>query len=186
MYDVIKEGELQTILMHITGASVEVWVDGGGSNSYQNGRGSAKLWIDGDYSYNRDTDNTIYFASLGDFYLQSDGENTFFSNVIISDRQIGFDEGAQRFTCETERTIGVSGDLTADLVREVLAPVRILKAVDLQRVVCKQTVFNADIAALLINKLEFDTERLPLRYELFHCDLKRQLPHKLTITPIDR
>ena len=185
VYDVIKEGELQTILMHITGASVEVWVDGGGSNSYQNGRGSAKLWIDGDYSYNRDTDNTIYFASLGDFYLQSDGENTFFSNVIISDRQIGFDEGAQRFTCETERTIGVSGDLTADLVREVLAPVRILKAVDLQRVVCKQTVFNADIAALLINKLEFDTERLPLRYELFHCDLKRQLPHKLTITPID-
>ena len=163
MYDVVNVGELQTILMHITGASVEVWVDGGGSNSYSNRRGSATLWIDGKHRYSRDTDTTIYIATLGDFYLQSDGEGTFFSNIIISDRQIGFDEGAQRFTCETERIVCASGDLSADLVREVLAPVRIRKAIDIQRVVSKPAVFNADIAALLINTLEFDTERLPLR-----------------------
>lgn len=184
--DAIKVGTLQTILMHMTAATVEVWVDGGSKYSYSNKKGSATAWFNESHSYSRDTDTTIYvFGGVDNFFLQSDGEGTFFSNIIISDRQISFDDGAQRFTCDTERTVGFSSDLYVDLVREVLAPARIRKAVDIQRRVIKPVTFNADIAALLINTLMFDTERLPLLYELFHCDIARQLPHGLIITPTD-
>lgn len=184
--DAIKVGTLQTILMHMTAATVEVWVDGGSRYSYSNKKGSATAWFNESHSYSRDTDTTIYvFGGVDNFFLQSDGEGTFFSNIIISDRQISFDDGAQRFTCDTERTVGFSSDLYVDLVREVLAPARIRKAIDIQRRVIKPVTVNADIAALLINTLIFDTERLPLLYELFHCDIARQLPHGLIITPTD-
>ena len=68
--------QLQTVLLHmISGSSdgiVEAWVDG------------TKI-----YTYTGDVNHGQDFA---DIYLQSDGSGTFFSNVIISNAQIGLDE----------------------------------------------------------------------------------------------
>lgn len=73
---ICKANKLQTVLLHMvsgTSGLVEAWVDG--------------AFI---YRYNGDVHHGDPFA---DFYLQSDGAGTFFSNVIISSGEVGEGEG---------------------------------------------------------------------------------------------
>lgn len=72
--NVQKTNQLQTVLLHMvsgTNGLIEAWVDG------------TKI-----YTFNGDVNHGDDFA---DFYLQSDGAGTFFSNVTISNSQIGLD-----------------------------------------------------------------------------------------------
>lgn len=88
---VCKTNQLQTVLLHmITGSSagvIEAWVDG------------ALI-----YSYSGDVNHGQDFA---DIYLQSDGAGTFFSNVIISNAQIGLNENAKVDNLELTLTLDV-------------------------------------------------------------------------------
>lgn len=80
--NVCKTNRLQTVLLHmISGSSVgviEAWVDG------------AKI-----YRYTGDVNHGEDFA---DIYLQSDGAGTFFSNVVVSNAEIGLGENAEEGT----------------------------------------------------------------------------------------
>ena len=73
-----KKNHVQTVILHmISGSSsgvVEAWVDG------------SKI-----HTYTGDVNHGEEFA---DIYLQSDGSGTFFSNVIISNTEIGLDENS--------------------------------------------------------------------------------------------
>ena len=140
VHGAVEVGRIQTVLMHIRSsnpsAAIEVWIDGANSTSYANKNGSARVWIDGEHSSAHDNSNNTYVtAPFENFYLQSSGEGTFFSNIIISDRQIGFDEGAQRFTCDVECVIQNAANFSADLVREVMAPIIVQQAFDVHCIV---------------------------------------------------
>lgn len=67
--------QLQTVLLHMVSGvmgTIEAWVDGNFIQLYR-----------GDVNHGED---------FADIYLQSDGAGTFFSNVIVSNTQIGFSE----------------------------------------------------------------------------------------------
>ena len=111
--NVTKKNQLQTVLLHmISGATagvIEAWVDG------------AKI-----YTYTGDVNHGEDFA---DIYLQSDGSGTFFSNVVISNKQLTFGDGYQKFTVDVERRVKsvFNIEFTADVARllnpEILADV---------------------------------------------------------------
>lgn len=73
---VIKTNQLQTVLLHMVSG---------------NSAGIIEAWVDGEFIYTY-TGDVNHGSNFADFYLQSDGSGTFFSNVIISNIQIGLDE----------------------------------------------------------------------------------------------
>ena len=92
---ICKTNQLQTVLLHMISGSttgvIEAWVDG------------SKI-----YTYTGDVNHGSDFA---DIYLQSDGSGTFFSNVIISNVEIGLDEVAAltyTFYLDTKRVLSDS------------------------------------------------------------------------------
>lgn len=101
-----KKNQLQTVLLHmISGSSagiIEAWVDG------------TKI-----YTYTGDVNHGQDFA---DIYLQSDGAGTFFSNVIISNRQLTQADGYQTFTADVERKLSNVVEFTADVERYLIEP----------------------------------------------------------------
>lgn len=104
---ICKTNQLQTFLLHMisdsTAGVIEAWVDG------------TKI-----YTY---TGNVNQGAAFADFYLQSDGAGTFFSNVIISNIPIGLHEGFCRLALDVERRIKNRVELSADVQREVIFPI---------------------------------------------------------------
>lgn len=75
----------QTILLHMTNTLAEVWTDGEKIFEYTGELNSGE--------------------PFDEFYLQSDGAGTFFSNVIISDSEIFLGEGQQRIFFDVETYI---------------------------------------------------------------------------------
>lgn len=102
--DICKTYQLQTVLLHMkSGASA----------------GVVEAWIDGEkiYTYTGDVNHGENFA---DIYLQSDGEDTVFSNVLISNAQIGLNDGYQKITFDAERRLGNIANFTVDVQRQII------------------------------------------------------------------
>ena len=151
--------QLQTVLLHmISGSSdgiIEAWVDG------------AKI-----YRYTGDVNHGEDFA---DIYLQTDGSGTFFSNVILSNGEIGLEEGWQIFSFDAERVLYKAIDFLVDIERnvkntthyEISADVVIRDILpvnfraDVERKIVTQLDFRADVEILDVIKVEFiaDIER---------------------------
>lgn len=104
---ICKTNQLQTVLLHMTAGSSD---------------GIVEAWVDGEkiYTYTGDVNHGEDFA---DIYLQSDGVGTFFSNVIISNYQIGLNDGYQIFTADVQRKIANAVEVNADLQLNVIAPI---------------------------------------------------------------
>lgn len=103
---ICKTNQLQTVLLHMvsgTNGLIEAWVDG------------TKI-----YTFNGDVNHGDDFA---DFYLQSDGAGTFFSNVIISNSEIGLNDGWQKISIDAERQIKKPVQITLDVQRELITTI---------------------------------------------------------------
>ncbi len=89
---ICKTNTLQTVLLHMQAGSSD---------------GVIEAWGDGAliYSYSGDVNHGSDFADL---YLQSDGAGTFFSNVIISNAQIGLNQNIVNYSCELKPEIYIS------------------------------------------------------------------------------
>ena len=81
--------QLQTVLLHMMSGSSD---------------GIIEAWVDGDFIY-RYTGDVNHGEDFADIYLQSDGSGTFFSNVIISNHEIGLEESIQLFSADVERQV---------------------------------------------------------------------------------
>ena len=102
--NITRTNQLQTVLLHmISGSSagvIETWVDG------------IKI-----YTYTGDVNHGEDFA---DIYLQSDGSGTFFSNVIISNTEIGLNDGYHKISFDVERKLSNEIEVTADVERNLI------------------------------------------------------------------
>ena len=89
---ICKTNTLQTVLLHMQAGSSD---------------GVIEAWGDGAliYSYSGDVNHGSDFADL---YLQSDGAGTFFSNVIISNAQIGLNQNIVNYSCGLKPEIYIS------------------------------------------------------------------------------
>ena len=99
--------KLQTVLLHMVS----------GSSS-----GIVEAWVDGEkvYSYTGDVNHGEDFA---DIYLQSDGAGTFFSNVIISNSEITFDEGYHSISFDVQRKLSKPIEFFCDIQRIFIQPI---------------------------------------------------------------
>ena len=101
--------QLQTVLLHmISGSSagiIEAWVDG------------TKI-----YTYTGDVNHGQDFS---DIYLQSDGARTWFSNVIISNVEVGLSENCFRFSADVMRRIENRIEISFDVARHLVEPFRV-------------------------------------------------------------
>lgn len=107
---VAKKNQLQTVLFHMSVAESR--------SSFQ--YTLMELWVDGEFvECYKDTINQNY--PFKNIYLQSDGAGTLFSNVIISNAEIGLDEDVSlvpdSFDIQRKITNNVSVDF--DVEREV-------------------------------------------------------------------
>ena len=98
---------LQTILLHMVS----------GSSS-----GVIEAWLDGEFIY-RYTGNVNNGEEFADIYLQSEGSGTFFSNVIISNREIGLGDGYQEISFDVERKVSNVIEFTADVEKILIRPI---------------------------------------------------------------
>ena len=105
--NICTENQLQTFLLHMV------------SNTTA---GIIEAWLDGTliYSYTGDVNHGEDFA---DIYLQSDGTGTFFSNVIISNAEIGLDDGFHKISLDTERRVENRYQISFDVERNITATV---------------------------------------------------------------
>ena len=149
--NVTKKNQLQTVLLHmISGSSagvVEAWVDG------------TKI-----YTYTGDVNHGEDFA---DIYLQSDGAGTFFSNVIISNAEIGLDEnaivpfGVPAIKPEIYASwiptgqIVLKSEIYATIIR---APIHEKISADINRKICKPESTSGDIELKIGNGEKFSAD----------------------------
>lgn len=156
----IIQNQLQTVLLHMISDSsagiVEAWLDGG------------KL-----YTYTGNVNNGNDFA---DIYLQSDGAGTFFSNVIISNAEVGINE-------HTKFPV----TLSCDLLRLLLSPTPISLSCDTCRQVFRSNTLRCDLVREIVRsaQLDFDTFRNVQRSLQLNLDVVRTLPHNVFSAPID-
>lgn len=103
--DVCKKNQLQTVLLHMTAGSSD---------------GVIEAWVDGEriYTYTGDVNHGENFS---DIYLQSGGAGTFFSNVIISNVEVGLGDGYQIFSADVERKVKNIVEETFDV--HITAPI---------------------------------------------------------------
>lgn len=153
----VVKNQRQTVLLHMvsdgTNGVIEAWLDGNLLNTY--------------------TGNVNNGEDFNNFYLQSDGEDTFFSNVIISNNQIGLNENAKMIFkgfydvnisvpkaiashFGIVRNVAISQNIRVDLLREVKYLIKIFNDT------CR------DLAPSV--RVDFDTAR--------------SIPHKIRVMPI--
>ena len=151
--NVLYNNTLQTILLHMisdtSSGMIEVWVDG------------AKV---GNYSGSVNSGDTFDC-----FYLQGDSSTVLFSNVIISDEEIGLNENATpprqtqnvELSADTARIVNKTVEVNADTLR-ILSNTRIRLELlaDTKRVVNKQLVLNADTVRNVSKAVEFEIDTL--------------------------
>ncbi|MBR6713177.1 MAG: hypothetical protein IKI76_09325 [Selenomonadaceae bacterium] len=176
----------QTILLHMVS---------GTSN------GTVEAWVDGNKIYTY-TGNVNRGANFANIYLQSDGSGTFFSNVIISNAEIGLDEtlanevaikpflfasilperfipASEKISADTQRNIKNTEKLTADLFRKVIQDEKI--SVDLLRIVVAGELhietfrFNTLRKVGIGEKFSADTSRTIKNLEKTAADTFRQV-----------
>lgn len=152
--------ELQTIILHMFSDSVN---------------GVIEAWLNGEklYSY---TGNVNDGKEFQNFYLQSDGASTTFSNVIISSGKISTNENT---------TLPL--DVSFDTKLRVILPFDFLKNFDAQRKIIAplDVVFDAGRKVASTVEVGGETVRRVLRTLISDCDTCRKVPHKLIISPAE-
>lgn len=105
--NICTENQLQTFLLHMVSDTTA---------------GIIEAWLDGTliYSYTGDVNHGEDFA---DIYLQSDGTGTFFSNVIISNAEIGLGDGFHKISFDAERRVESRYQVSFDVERNITATV---------------------------------------------------------------
>lgn len=166
----ITKATRKTYLLHMvsdaTNGIIELWVDG--QKHYSDNFQSQGL------VYKGNVNNGDYFTGL---YMQSDNNTNLFSNVIISDGQIGLDENTWRET-DAERVIHTSVDLNFDTVRQIVSQETPVTAdFDLSRVIVTSTGVTADAERVLLygGYLDADTERKLQNAVTVDFDIQRRL-----------
>lgn len=152
------KNKLQTVLLHMISDSSS---------------GVVEAWLDGEklYTYTGKVNNGADFDNI---YLQSDGAGTFFSNVIISNAEIGLDELTPfpvNFNFDTARKF--SKPLSLNFDTERTTEIIINKIFDLQRIL--RRAFES----------EFGTQRIVIATVDKDFDTIRNLAHKLIVTPAE-
>ncbi len=158
----ITKATRKTYLLHMvsdaTNGIIELWVDG--QKHYSDNFQSQG------FVYKGNVNNGDYFTGL---YMQSDNNTNLFSNVIISDRQIGFDENTWMET-DAERVIHTSVTLDFDTVRQIISQeIPVNKDFDLSRVIVTSTGVIAD------------TERTLFYGGYLDADIERNLQNAITV-----
>ena len=124
--------------------------------------------------------NGVAFST---FFLQSGGAGTFFSNVVISNEPLWFDDDAAvnvlvSLFNDTARVLLRSCTQTFDIVRQIISQ-RILVDVgfDLSRVLVTSvdTTVDAERALFRSERLSVDIERKPRNTVTIRCDTQRVL-----------
>lgn len=161
----ITQGTRKTYLLHMVSDATDGYIE---------------LWVDGVkyYSNNFQSQGLIYKGNVNDgdafsnFYMQSDNNTNLFSNVIISNRQIGLNENVWDIVeADAERSLYRSELLDLDLVRAVTVnSISVNFDVDLCRVI------NAS------QSIDFDTEREIAATYNFDVDCERVTGGILTLS----
>lgn len=149
--DTVKN-QLQTVLLHMVSDSAE---------------GVIEAWLDGEklYTYTGNVNNGKDFA---DFFLQSDGAGTFFSNVIISNAEIALDENVGSsihfdVSFDAQRLVGNTVTIDFDAQRIISPPnVHFDVSFDAQRLVYRSAILDFDAQRIVKKSLtiDFDAERI--------------------------
>ena len=152
----ITQGIRKTYLLHMVSDATDGYIE---------------LWVDGVkyYSDNFQSQGLIYKGNVNDgdyfsnFYMQSDNNSNLFSNVIISNRQIGLTENVwETIALDAERNIVHSALLAVDLVRQIVSSgFAETLIVDLIRDVSIANIFGFDAERNIVESvsLEVDCER---------------------------
>lgn len=150
----------QTYLIHMVSDAangvIEFWVDGIKKAIYQG--------------------NVNGGNNFSDIYFQSDNENNLFSNVIISNVEIGLDENVQ----------GIILTLNADTCRVVTKTLGTFEVVsDTFRGVVRENQLIVDTQRELLKSqdINFDTLRNVIRPIVIKCDTARALPFWIIKVP---
>lgn len=154
----ITQGARKTYLLHMVSDATDGYIE---------------LWIDGVkyYSNNFQSQGLIYKGNVNDgdafnnFYMQSDNNSNLFSNVIISNRQIGLNENVWDIVeADAERSLYRSELFDVDLVRAITVnSIPVNFGVDL----CREISASQSI--------DFDTEREIAATYNFDVDCERAL-----------
>lgn len=134
----VATNQLQTVLLHMVSGSSD---------------GVIEAWIDEDflYRYEGDVNHGEVFA---DIYLQSDGNGTFFSNVIISNEELTFADGFQVISFDLERNVEKTVEISFDTQRRVknVVDIEILADVEIK------DVLPVELAADVIRRVTLPLE----------------------------
>lgn len=163
--------QLQTVLLHMISGSSD---------------GVIEAWIDGNLIY-RYTGDVNHGDDFADIYLQSDDSGTFFSNVIISNAEIGLGEGWHVVTFDTERHVDTGFDLDLDFERRVKNVVAFEFTADFVLDDILPVTLIADFSRNVILPFDFHTdfELLDIVPTEFTFDLTRAIITKLKLYPTD-
>ena len=154
----ITQGTRKTYLLHMVSDATDGYIE---------------LWIDGVkyYSDNFQSQGLIYKGNVNDgdafnnFYMQSDNNSNLFSNVIISNRQIGLNENVWDI---------VEADAERSLYHSILLDVDLVRAVTVNSIPVN---FYADLCREISasQSIDFDTERTLASSYAFDVDCERAL-----------
>ena len=139
------------------------------------------------FTYIGNVNNGLDFAN---FYLQSDGAGTFFSNVIISNALIDLYEGMTKaaFSLDVERILRNSLQVSYDVAREVhnITTVEFTADVKIQSELA--VTMTADISRQIVRacELNLDVAFLEAFHDIdFTVDVRRSIIDAFTLYPID-
>ena len=154
----ITQGARKTYLLHMVSDATDGYIE---------------LWIDGVKYYSNDfqSQGLIYKGNVNDgdafnnFYMQSDNNSNLFSNVIISNRQIGLNENVWDI---------VEADAERSLYHSILLDVDLVRAVTVNSIPVN---FDADLCRVISasQSIGFDTERALAATYNFDVDCERAL-----------
>ncbi|MBR1730701.1 MAG: LamG domain-containing protein [Selenomonadaceae bacterium] len=149
----ITANQLHTFLLHMVSDSTN---------------GIVELWVDGEKYYSDDfaEEGLIYRGNVengndfSNFYLQSQNNSNYFSNIIISNAPIGIDENVigygltSSFAFDLQREVKNFVTSENDLIRNVIKEVEILN--DVERNVIKSVTENYDLQREIENVWRYE------------------------------
>lgn len=133
------KNQLQTVVLHMVSGTTD---------------GIVEAWLDGEFVY-RYTGNVNNGADFADIYLQSDGSDTFFSNVIISNVEI-VDDVEVSATFDVESRIRNAVTASFDTERRIKGDIQVSASFDVERRVENINKIAEEIAEALKVWLPFD------------------------------
>ena len=163
--------QLQTVLLHMIS---------------DEDNGIIEAWIDGNiiYRYLGDVNHGDLFE---DIYLQSDGSDTFFSNVIISNSEVNLNSILEKVITEVDvaRTLQKRIQLPLDVARRVLGNATVEVVADVKRKVVAVLNLSCDVSRKLYKTCEnvLDVSIAGTISVLFAVDLERNLLKELNFFP---